>query len=115
MSTKLPSLSGFWYMSAGRRNDIKTTMGFVCRYDCLLGPVYCELWRSESGALFVHTYVRRWRRWHLKESVEIAPPSDQTAPPVAWTLVLTWLESYLAATATVNGSFLRCLKRWLLA
>lgn len=114
-NTQLPSVSGFWYLSAGRSNDLKTAVGFVCRYDCLLGPVRCELWRSDSGALFIHTYVRRFGRWRLRESVESVPPSDTTAPPVAWNVFLTWLDGYMAATATVYGSWLRILKRRLLA
>lgn len=115
MAIKPPNVTGFWYISAGSMAGLKIETGFICRYECLLGPVRVELYRTEEGALYVHTWVRRWRKWRLERSIRIVGPSDGTAPHVEWNAVTTWLADYMAAMATVHGSWLLSLKKRLLA
>ncbi len=115
MAIKTPNVAGFWYISAGSMAGLRSTTGFICRYECLLGPVRIELHRAESGALYVHTWVRRWRQWRLEKSIQVVGPSDGTAPHVEWNAVGTWLADYMAAMATVHGSWLLILRRRLLA
>lgn len=115
MSLNPPPVAGFWYISAGDIGGLRSAVGFICRYDCLLGPVRCELYRTESGALYIHTWVRQWLRWSLKRSIRIVGPSDGTARPVEWNAVGTWLADYMAAIATVHGSWRPILKKRLLA
>jgi hypothetical protein len=115
MAIKTPNVSGFWYISAGSMAGLTSEIGFICRYECLLGPVRIELHRTESGALYVHTWARRWRQWRLERSIQIVGPSDGTTPRVEWNAVGTWLADYMAATATVHGSWLLILRKRLLA